>query len=309
MNLCKNIFLFEAIFFISLFSFACGTSLDSLTSEESTTSGTDTSSETDTTTSSNEAGDDTSETDTETSNSVTCYGDEGSIDSDVPDWIKNNFACATIYLSTEDGTDYVVIETDNLPNHASPYWGVDSPYYEAIPDGNTQQNFDFVEQDIVFKFRVTPSERSSPASSFAGVVGIALNGVAMYSGESSTGSLDDELSTLDAGMGHSTGGGYIYHYHGEPRKFESYETSLLGVMVDGYPIYGPLEEDGSSPGTGDYPALEADTYGHTHATEDFPDGIFHYHITAWDSSSALATGVPLMPTYLHGRASPSQVSN
>jgi len=65
---------------------------------------------------------------------------------------------------------------------------------------------------------------------FAGMIGVALNGVAFYGGESSTGSLDDELLTLDQGQGHSAGGSKEYHYHGEPTKFTNYSTGLLVIL-------------------------------------------------------------------------------
>ncbi|SMF28990.1 YHYH protein [Pseudobacteriovorax antillogorgiicola] len=240
---------------------------------------------------------------------VECYGDDTDIADDVPAWIQSNFACVTAYLSTVDGVEYVVFETDNLPNHKSPYWGSDSDYYEDIGEGQTLQNFTFEAQELTLKVPTTPVALSSPQEGFAGMVGVALNGIAFYGGESSTGSLDDELLTLDLGQGHSAGGSKQYHYHAEPTKFTDYSKSLLGVMIDGYPIYGPLEEDGSEPGTGSYPALEANSYGHTHATSDFPDGIFHYHMTAWDTSSDLATGVALVPLYYHGEASRSQKTN
>lgn len=240
---------------------------------------------------------------------VDCYGEDTDIATDLPEWIQNNFACVTAYLQTENGTEYVVFETDNLPNHNSPYWGSDSEYYEEIGEGQTLQRFTFESQEMTLKVPTSPVALSEPAEGFPGHVGVALNGVVFYGGESSTGALDDELLTLDLGQGHSAGGSKQYHYHAEPTKFTDYATSLLGVMIDGYPIYGPLEEDGSEPGTGDYPSLEENSYGHTHATADFPDGTFHYHMTAWDNSSELASGVALVPLYYHGEASRSQKTN
>ena len=46
-----------------------------------------------------------------------------------------------------------------------------------------------------------------------------------------------------------------------------------GFLLDGFPVYGPEENDGSSP-----TALDV-YHGHTHATAEYPSGIYHYHFT------------------------------
>ena len=54
-------------------------------------------------------------------------------------------------------------------------------------------------------------------------------------------------------------------------------NSLLGFLLDGFPVYGPEENDSRI--TND----DLDEFhGHSHATEDYPDGIYHYHITDKD---------------------------
>ena len=50
-----------------------------------------------------------------------------------------------------------------------------------------------------------------------------------------------------------------------------------GFLLDGFPVYGPEENDSRI--TND----DLDEFhGHSHATEDYPDGIYHYHITDKD---------------------------
>ena len=49
---------------------------------------------------------------------------------------------------------------------------------------------------------------------------------------------------------------------------------FLGFLNDGFPVYGP-EENGA-----EVKNSELDDYhGHSHTTLEFPDGIYHYHIT------------------------------
>jgi hypothetical protein len=48
------------------------------------------------------------------------------------------------------------------------------------------------------------------------------------------------------------------------------DAKLIGFLRDGFPIYGRKDT------TGVYPTL--DVYGgHFGPTQDFPDGIYHYH--------------------------------
>mgnify|MGYP001572441001 FL=1 len=52
------------------------------------------------------------------------------------------------------------------------------------------------------------------------------------------------------------------------------KAALLGFLLDGFPVYGPLE-NGST-----VVSSSLDQYnGHTHATTEYPNGIYHYHIT------------------------------
>jgi len=50
-------------------------------------------------------------------------------------------------------------------------------------------------------------------------------------------------------------------------------TTILGFAIDGFPIYGSLEPDGSEPQDLDQ------CRGHFGVTPDYPDGIYHYHIS------------------------------
>ena len=49
---------------------------------------------------------------------------------------------------------------------------------------------------------------------------------------------------------------------------------LIGVLLDGFPVYGTKETTGAAPSSLD------SCNGHTHATTEFPSGIYHYHVTA-----------------------------
>lgn len=258
----------------------------------------------------------TSSTCTTNACNTTCLGSTittTTIDSSMPTWISNNFACVKAYKSTESGVDYYVFETEDVPPHKSPYWGTSSTHYEAMPSGNTQQVSGFVSQSYKFKIPVTPTVASGGSVSVPGVAaGVAVNGVVLFFGQASPGnSLSNEISTFDSAQGHPDGGSKRYHYHALPKYITNYETSLLGIVSDGYPVYGTKEEDGTTPSTttttgstNQYPKLNANTYGHTHSTKDFPNGTFHYHITNWDSS----VNIPSMPIYTYGTITISNIT-
>lgn len=66
---------------------------------------------------------------------------------------------------------------------------------------------------------------------------------------------------------------------------EQRAEGLVGFAKDGYPLYGP-HEDGAVPADLD------SCQGHSHATTEFPDGVYHYH--------ALETEAPNLPTCIRG---------
>ena len=48
---------------------------------------------------------------------------------------------------------------------------------------------------------------------------------------------------------------------------------MIGVLLDGFPVYGPLDSDGHTPTNLD------SCNGHTAATPEFSSGVYHYHAT------------------------------
>ena len=53
------------------------------------------------------------------------------------------------------------------------------------------------------------------------------------------------------------------------------KEALIGFLLDGFPIYGPVED-----GTVLTSSNLDDHHGHSHPTSEFPEGIYHYHLTA-----------------------------
>ncbi|GAA3654228.1 YHYH protein [Flavivirga jejuensis] len=196
----------------------------------------------------------------------------------------------TSILSKFEGTglsyavngDIVTFTTKDLPNHTSPYWPINNSLYEAYngTNSNWNQNPNVIsEQNIVFTISLHPAEAANKQATGLGPIGISRNGIVFfnqYAGPDQP--LTNEINSFDQWLGHPTGTD-IYHYHIEPTYLtnEFGEDAFLGLLADGFPVYGPVENGKII--TND----DLDVYhGHTSITADFPDEIYHYHITSED---------------------------
>lgn len=186
-------------------------------------------------------------------------------------------------LSYTINGDFVEITTDGLPDHASPYWGQGHPMYEAYNGNNANWNQNpntISTQNIVFRIPLKPSEATNKEATRLGPIGVAVNGVAFYNQYAGPNNqpLTNEINSFDQYLGHPQNSGQ-YHYHVEPLYLTSAigKTGFLGLLADGFPVYGP-EENGGTITSADLD----DYHGHTSVTPEFPNGIYHYHITADD---------------------------
>ena len=179
--------------------------------------------------------------------------------------------------------NYVIIKTNGLPDHKSPYYKgtqwADSMYeaYNGTNANWSQNPNTIVSQNMVFKIPVSPAKSSSGGETPLGPMGVAINGVAIYN-QYAAGRmvLTNEINSFDQYGGHPQPQGQ-YHYHVEPSSITAKDgkDELVGFLLDGFPVYGPVE------GGKTLSSADLDSYhGHTSATSDYPNGIYHYHITA-----------------------------
>lgn len=195
---------------------------------------------------------------------------------DLPAVFARFYENVNVYM---DGTR-VVIESDGVPDHTSPYF-TDSRY--AAYDG-TNTNFNLnpnriSEQSFTFTIPADPQEASSKSATPLGAIGVAVNGVAIfnqYAGPNQP--LTNEIDSFDQNNGHPQQSG-VYHYHIEPLSLtlQNGGDALVGFLLDGFPVYGPVE-NGQAVVNSDLDAY----HGHDGVTSDFPNGIYHYHITSED---------------------------
>ncbi|WP_299434834.1 YHYH protein [uncultured Maribacter sp.] len=184
-------------------------------------------------------------------------------------------------LSYETTERTVIFTTQDLPDHTSPYWDTSNSLYEDYNGTNPdwRQNPGSIGvQNIVFTISLTPEEAVTHSETSLGPIGIARNGVVFFNQYAAGNSpLEGEINSFDQWLGHPAM--TTYHYHIEPKWLtKKYgNDAFLGLLSDGFPIYGP-EENGVT-----ITNVDLDEYhGHTGTTVDFPDGIYHYHITSED---------------------------
>ena len=194
----------------------------------------------------------------------------------LPDMYKKFNSTLQVYVEG----NYVVIKTNAVPDHKSPYFATTDSRYQAYNGSNPNFMLNpnrIIEQNLTFKIPISPAEVTTKQSTPLGPIGVSLNGIPLFNQYAGPGTpLTNEINSFDQYNGHPQQSGQ-YHYHVEPLYITSLKgkNSLLGVLLDGFPVYGPMENGVT------LTDANLDAYhGHFGVTADFPNGIYHYHITA-----------------------------
>jgi len=191
-------------------------------------------------------------------------------------WLR--FSCRVTLTATDS---QVTVASDGQPDYQSNYFPTTNACHETYTDAIQNPN-----QIAVKSYSVpiprTPSEAGS--GQMGGTMGLALNGVPMFSNNAAPGDdIYQEAKTFDRCGAHPNMTG-AYHYHSEPYSISYDDSAFVGVLRDGYPVYGRRDPDDSMP------AL--DVYGgHTGVTIDSPDTpVYHYHVNEQTSTKPTSVG-------------------
>jgi hypothetical protein len=194
-----------------------------------------------------------------------------------------------------DGDEYV-IETNGLPNHTSPYWSNTTARSTTDPRGNTLTtpaasenhalfveptvtshekmapgNIDAFNGSYTLRVSTSPELAASTSSTGLGAIGISVSGSVIYNDEEGPNvPLDDAAPSLDYNGAHT--GPQSYHYHLEPVAFSDNDGNLIGIIADGFFIYGR-----KCTSTGTYPTDLDASGGHTSTTKYDETAVYHYH--------------------------------
>ncbi|TYC14110.1 YHYH protein [Bizionia gelidisalsuginis] len=191
----------------------------------------------------------------------------------------------------------VVIESNGMPNHTSPYWSNTTERVATDPMGNelvtpaaSENHVLFVEPTVTSYEQMAPGNidnfngeysltvpanptlASSSSATGLGPIGIAISGAMIYNDEEGPNvPLNNAVGSLDYTAAHT--GPQSYHYHLETKAWSNDDNNLIGVMADGFFLYGRKCNS-----TGDYPADLDASGGHTSTTQHTTDAEYHYHI-------------------------------
>jgi hypothetical protein len=190
-------------------------------------------------------------------------------------WLK--FSCrVTLTVSGQN----VLVSADSQPDYKTSYFPTGNACALALA-GNENPNR-IAAQAIAMNVPLTPNATGQAMP--LGTVGMAVNGVALFSNVAAPG--DDiylEAATFDPCQAHPTQSS-VYHYHSEPYAISSNDANLIGVMRDGYFVYGQKDLDGTTP------ILDA-AGGHTSPTLDSGGiAVYHYHANPQTSTAATSLG-------------------
>lgn len=215
-----------------------------------------------------------------------CDKDDSIVDNDpgitdgVPAIYKKIYGASSI---TADD-DWIYIKSKGVPDHKSIYFATSDSRYENF-SGTTFNGRTFAknpnmisEQNYVFKIPRNPKEASNHVATPMGPIGVSLNGVPFFNQYAGPNNqvLSGEIASFDQSWAHPAQRG-DYHYHVEPILLTTSvgKSVLLGFLLDGFPVYGP-EENG---GTAVVESSLDQYHGHFGVTADYPNGIYHYHVT------------------------------
>jgi hypothetical protein len=149
----------------------------------------------------------------------------------------------------------------------------------------------FTETDVDTTITTRPNYVDKVTDTSLGRIGVAITGAQIFNDyedmERSITALDDNVvhdhvPFVDECNGHTLVDGTNYHYHGIPLCItdtldqDGQHSTMIGVLEDGFPVYGNHGVNGSTVTNNDLDECS----GHFDVTPEFPDGIYHYHLTA-----------------------------
>ena len=167
-----------------------------------------------------------------------------------------------------------------------------SPFADQPADQFTVVDSDTLEPTMLSTDITTlPVYSDVTTDTSLGQIGVAITGAQIFNDyenmDRSVVAMDDNVihdhaAFLDECNGHPLADGSNYHYHGIPVCVtvdvdQAGEHSyMIGVLVDGFPVYANQDLNGEIIGDEDLDECS----GHFGATPEFPEGIYHYHLTA-----------------------------
>jgi phosphatidylethanolamine-binding protein (PEBP) family uncharacterized protein len=171
---------------------------------------------------------------------------------------------------------FLYVESDGLPDHPMMTgirsWQQQVPLPQPYAGDNAWR----------LPLAPVPAKASRPVKDrfLRGAIALAVNGVPIFNPQNNRGELAQEIGELDAWGGHC-GRADDYHYHAAPLHLQAAVGKAMPVAyaLDGYPMYGLAEPDGSPTGPLDecHGHATAALGYHYHAAERYPYVMAGFH--------------------------------
>ncbi|MGI8908132.1 MAG: YHYH protein [Candidatus Sumerlaeaceae bacterium] len=171
--------------------------------------------------------------------------------------------------------DYLYVESNGLPSH-NMMVGI-TAWQQQVPLPQSYVG------DNAWRIPLHPVVAAQPVSIrgrfLRGAIALAANGVPIFNPQNNRGEIAQEIGELDQWKGHC-GRADDYHYHAAPLHLQSVLGTGLPIAyaLDGFPIYGLTEPDGSAiTKLDEFNGHEAGSGYHYHASTKYPyvNGGFH----------------------------------
>jgi hypothetical protein len=201
---------------------------------------------------------------------VSCNGDEDDAEVLVsgtsnPAVIDLAFTAYKPAVTTRWDDNYFYVESNGIPTHQMMV-GITN-WIAQVPIPYPYTGKDAWSIPLNTKYASNPVSIANDLRK--GAIAIAANGIPIFNPVNASGLVSNEIGELDTYGGHS-GRGDDYHYHTAPLHLQSTSGNYpIAYGLDGYPVYGTTEPDGSVMKSLD------DFHGH-----EYTDGQYHYHGTA-----------------------------
>ncbi|MEZ5386114.1 MAG: YHYH protein [Prosthecobacter sp.] len=171
--------------------------------------------------------------------------------------------------------EFLYVGSNGLPDH-NMMVGI-TAWQQQVP--LPQKYFD----DNAWRIPLHPKPAAQPAMIkgrfLRGAIALAVNGIPIFNPQNNRGEVSQEIGELDQWGGHC-GRADDYHYHITPLHLQAQAGKGMPVAyaLDGYPIYGLIEPDGSPVGKLDEcHGHEAVGGYHYHASMKYPYVIGGFH--------------------------------
>lgn len=173
----------------------------------------------------------------------------------------------------------VTLTSNGLPNHTSPYWNEDHPLYIDKIMGDHVNPGKINERSYSATLPLYPQTSETSFATGLGPIGIAVTGAPIYNGQEGPNiALNEQTAeSFDYAGAHNGPSGYHYHIESfdvpENTVLSHNDSRLVGIMADGFLLYGRKDADGTYPNDLDASGGHIGTTPHAQDVQHY-----HYHI-------------------------------